>query len=297
MIHMYAAKIQLFRRYFSIIKYCIFHKIFSDRLQFFLWKIFFWFLGSSRWIFVYNDKKIFINTRDFRAFRIAGMHGSQKSTIEVWRDIAAFRPEVAIDIGANYGEFVVAISDFDIPIFAIEANPYVYQYLKTTCGTLKNVHAYSFAVSDKEGKGEFKFNPYESGSASLVQNDSYSHMRFKKIKVRTNTLDAFISGRGEGFPKSFIAKIDVEGFEEQVLKGMAKMMECADWWYIILEFNFSAIKKGGNDPKSLWEKISLFPGFVIQRNKIYVDIKKELSALSHMPSADAQVDVLIHSYK
>lgn len=251
---------------------------------------------EGKWITVYGNKKLYVALNDTRAFRIAVLGGSQKEKINIWLQMAALHPEIILDIGANYGEFSVSASDYDSTVFAIEANPRVAEYLKKTAASTSNIEVHSFAVTDAEGEKEFVFNPHESGSASLARAGSAENRSSKKIKVKTRSIDSFLLERIGHYPKSFIAKIDVEGSEEGVLEGMKHMMEFSDWWYIMLEFNPLAIKKRGDDPNHLWEKIASSPGFIIERNNLHMHIRKQQSRLPSTPP-NVESDIVIHFSK
>lgn len=281
---------------------------FSVRLKYYFFiffkkaRLFFWKLPgrllfrNGKWITVYGDKKLYVALDDTRAFRIAVLGGSQKEKINIWLQMAGFRPEIMLDIGANYGEFSIAASDLNIKTFAIEANPIVAGYLRKTAASVSNIEVYSFAVTDSEGEKEFIFNPHESGSASLARAGAAENSSNKKIKVKIRSIDAFLQERLGHYPKSFIAKIDVEGSEEGVLEGMRQVMGSSDWWYIMLEFNPPAIKKRGGDPNHLWEKIASFPGFVIERDNVSTDIQKQQFGLPRS-SINIESDIVIRFSK
>src|SRR5687768_14783735 len=79
--------------------------------------------GQTRWVTVYGSSRILVNSSDLRAFRIAELGGTQWEKIAVWREIARLKPELCLDVGANYGEFTAVAAEEGMNCIAVEVNP------------------------------------------------------------------------------------------------------------------------------------------------------------------------------
>ena len=130
---------------------------------------------------------------------------------------------VVIDVGANVGVSVIVMSDANpgIRIHAVEPVPSTFDLLRRNVerNTTGNVAAYQLAISDREG--EVAFHDSGNSSANHIVNEAHiasEHFANLGSPVRSTTLDAFV--RENGIAQVDFVKIDVEGFEIDVLNGM-----------------------------------------------------------------------------
>lgn len=120
---------------------------------------------------------------------------------------------VALDVGANKGVYTWLLADLASQVHAFEPNPKAYQWLNRALP--KNVTAYPLALSDTDGQS-ILFVPqrgrgYSNQMGSL--NSKKAESPHAAVPVAIKTLDSF------AFENVGFIKIDVEGFEAEVLKG------------------------------------------------------------------------------
>lgn len=209
-------------------------------------------------------------TDDYRGYRVAVLRGTQREKIDVWNQIVGFKPDVCVDVGANYGEFSVSAAALGArQMIAIEANPLLIPCLRATLGQYQATAVIHAAIADRDGEDtDFFFNARETGSASIAAaSPSSGPNRYgtdvSSAKVPTRRLDTLVPELLGAQPRSLLLKVDVEGFEEAVLAGVGGLISQASWWRAIIEFNPSALRNSGSDPARVWEKLREFPGFVI----------------------------------
>lgn len=136
------------------------------------------------------------------------------------------RGDLVFDVGAHFGKYAECFTALGATVIAIEPNP-------SCCDTLwrlarsRNIHVENYAVGDQPGKLRLHIC-VEYPSLSTVTNEWYeaaqnsplqhrnAHWQ-EPIDVDVITLDQ-LAGR-YGIP-SFV-KIDVEGFDDHVLRGMS----------------------------------------------------------------------------
>jgi FkbM family methyltransferase len=269
-------------------------------LKFYFWrKNSFHKYGNSRWIDL-DYGKLYVNCDDLRAFMIDRERGTQKKEVSIFLKMADLKPELFIDVGANYGEFSCAVMNKNIQCIAIEANPYLKSCLDTSFSN-STVKVFNYAISNNYGSCDFYINEQYSGGSSIDKNCPNGKLflghknKIKKVKVNTISLDDLINKELKINFKPLILKIDVESFELEVFKSAQKILESVDWWRAIIEFNPSALKKRGLEVDEIWKYYQQFNGYVIKNNKISMnEIKNLAKKLPKEPPSRIQ-DILIGS--
>jgi FkbM family methyltransferase len=144
------------------------------------------------------------------------------------------------DIGANRGDAVLAGLKKGYKVIALEAAPKIYGELVKNFIYNPNVVPLKFAVSDKDYE-QIEFYEAEEDGLSTMNKDwltketmPYAGKPFQTVKAITITIDTLAKIYG----KPDLMKIDVEGGEWAVLKGMTKK-----YGILALEWTFETIKE------------------------------------------------------
>ncbi len=133
--------------------------------------------------------------------------------------------DVVFDIGAHVGDRVWALRSLGCRVVAVEPQPLFMRFLHLLYGRSLNVALEFCALGAKAGSGEMLVSRRNPTLSSLSpdwvgetgQVDGFRHVSWDdRAPVRINTLDALIARHGT---PSF-CKIDVEGFELNVLQGL-----------------------------------------------------------------------------
>ena len=130
---------------------------------------------------------------------------------------------VLFDIGANRGDATLAGLQMGYKVIACEPAPIIYKELVKNFIYSPDVIPLKIAVSDSVGTVEF-YEAVEDGLSSLnkdwltADDMPYKDKPFRTIKVNTTTIDLLAEKYGE----PDLIKIDVEGAEWSVFKGMTK---------------------------------------------------------------------------
>lgn len=145
--------------------------------------------------------------------------------------------DVVFDVGANVGDLTQVFSDLGAFVVAIEPQPSCVKLLKERFKAQDNVTVLEMAVSDSVGKAEIVVSrDYHTTSTlseqwmakSRFKNRFSESQRLCRIPVATTTLDDLISQFG--VPR--FCKIDVEGFELRVLKGLSRKIPCISFEFV-----------------------------------------------------------------
>jgi len=128
-----------------------------------------------------------------------------------------------LDAGANIGVFAVYSAKLGArKVYAFEPVAETYEILKENIklNKMENVVVpVNMALGDRKGTSTIHFDEACEGTASLLLDGLKSPSGKKRSqKVKVTTVDSFMEGRG----KTAFIKMDVEGYEENVLLGARK---------------------------------------------------------------------------
>lgn len=158
---------------------------------------------------------------------------------------------IFLDIGANIGSYSISMIDVCDSVIAFEPHPYTSKRYKMNflLNNLNETLVKQLALSDSIGSVHFS----DYGGSSTVNHIIKTE---DGIEVQAITLDKFIVDNNFAQDNRYIVKIDVEGFEEQVLKGgrnfftqyniQAIVFECFSQnrvFDILKTYGFTEIKK------------------------------------------------------
>lgn len=157
------------------------------------------------------------------------------------------------DIGSNDGQYSFLFKKIfkKSKIFAFEPNLGLCNIFKKRINKNSNIKVFNVAVGNFNKKTILKIDENSSLTTSLAKKNKKSRtFKIKKFlygtssglekKIRMIKLDTFINSKN----KPDFIKIDVEGFEEEVLKGLKNNLKNIK--IIMIEFHFDKLYKGYN---------------------------------------------------
>lgn len=146
---------------------------------------------------------------------------------------------VVLDIGANFGLYTAVAARFlnkNGRLYAFEANPHTFKLLRWTLYANQlvnnpNIVAVNAIVGENGGRGKLYYKPEELGGAT-VSDFGQSWADGRSVDVDMIAIDEFL-------PPDLLVdlvKIDVEGYEPFVLRGMRRTIQRSLNIRIFLEF-------------------------------------------------------------
>ena len=160
-----------------------------------------------------------------------------------------------VDIGANIGYYALQEAQAVYEVIALEPSPDNFEHLEMNIelnGYL-NIEAHQLAIGDITGKMGFEINrACNWNSISKGKGD---------ISVQVQTLDKFLNGSKVDF-----VRMDVEGYEMNVLRGMAGVLEKYKP-RLFIEVHRDKLKEFGSSQRELMEYLASF-GYAIEKSFI-----------------------------
>ncbi len=136
-----------------------------------------------------------------------------------------------LDIGSNFGHFAFLAAALVRPegqVHAVEPHPKLAALIDagSRSQSIAPVHVHAVALGDREGAVALRVNPKHIGASTVRSprsDDSAVEGFAEEYTVPVRLADNLFSGLREG-RGSIIAKIDVEGHEPAVIRGMGRLL-------------------------------------------------------------------------
>lgn len=135
--------------------------------------------------------------------------------------------DYVLDVGSNLGYFpLVEIASGTRKVIAIEPVPETYDILKQNANRIGNIKTLNVAVSDKKKKIKM-YVPTKLNLATALEESAIAKVRTHKTIIKeiieVQALSLYEIIKSEGLKDSNIMiRMDVEGFEETILKRIPK---------------------------------------------------------------------------
>lgn len=198
-----------------------------------------------------SNHTMYVNPRENRARAILKCRASgQGPTKELWRRaVEALEPSIVLDVGLNYGEIVLSQRyDAKARIIGIEANPLLMPYLERSRVEHPNARQIEFhcalASDQSDSTSTFFINRRWSGSSSAILDATRPGV--ERCEVQSLAIDSLFAGHDLS-DQRLLFKIDVEGYEPLVLRGMQRLLRECECWVGIIEFNTAFLAKVGEN--------------------------------------------------
>jgi FkbM family methyltransferase len=154
--------------------------------------------------------------------------------------------QTVVDVGANQGVFTLLLSRLVGPagkVFALEPEPRLFHALEESCrrNRADNVTRLQLAAGESRGHGLLRCSRLNGGDNRLTRLPGGS------------TVPVEIAGLDEILPDQAVnlIKIDVQGYELRVAKGMQKILDRSPAIRVCFEYWPAGLRKAGDTPEAL----------------------------------------------
>jgi len=165
-----------------------------------------------------------------------------------------------IDVGANTGQFARYIRSVlpEAKVICFEPLPGPFEELKTWAMDQKGrVTPLNIALGEKEGMVEMFCHTDHSPSSSLLHSTPVSHSYYPftereiPVPVRLSTCDRALAESGIAIESEVLIKLDVQGYEDRVIKGALQTLRSAK--ACLTEIDFDTLYDGQCTFRDVWK--------------------------------------------
>lgn len=124
------------------------------------------------------------------------------------------KDSIVVDAGANIGLFSIMASKLALEgkIYCYEPTPSTFQVLKKNCAPYKNIFSFQNGLGNQEAT-KYILESDCDGANTIEDSGRTEYFNGTKSRVKIHTLDSY------NLPKVDFIKIDIEGYERQMLTG------------------------------------------------------------------------------
>jgi FkbM family methyltransferase len=156
--------------------------------------------------------------------------------------------DIVWDVGASIGWYTTPFSDAvgdSGMVVAFEPYPTAFESLTKSISSRKNVQLENAALGDFDGEADLYVSRAEGGDYNLFQlGVGQNNLRSKsKVQVAVMKGDTYRAAKPHLAPNKI--KIDVEGFEYEVLRGFAETLKSTPHLSLFIEMHFTCMRERG----------------------------------------------------
>jgi FkbM family methyltransferase len=207
-----------------------------------------------------NGIRVRLDTRDATQ-RHTWWQGGRYETpsvaiLEAWAGSGA---ECFFDVGANYGfySYRLLASSRSIDVYAFEPHPHLVTMLRDakSRNDLHRLHIVDLALGDTGAELALHVGDSDQGHSTLGDHPVLA--RGDGIPVQVVTFDEWRRAQGLRLPDgpTWIAKLDVEGYEQRALQGMAGALAAHAFLGVAVELNDYTLRFCGTTPAEVEREI------------------------------------------
>lgn len=168
-----------------------------------------------------------------------------------------------VDVGANIGIYTLLAArktGSKGRVYAFEPEHANFELLEKNVelNEYSHVTTIPMALSDKHGQAQIYLSASGNGSHSMYRNDAVTD---NTENIQCVSFDEF--WEAEGRPTIHFIKMDIEGAEAAVLRGMDRFLHATDALTMVLEFYPGGLRAAGSPPDEFLANVSA-RGFRLQ---------------------------------
>jgi len=208
-----------------------------------------------------QGERILLNLDDYISQELFfnGIYSMESDLIKLFHSILQ-EGMIVLDIGAHIGYYTLQTAvrvgcRGEVHAFEPVSNTFAYLKKNILLNKFTNVFINRYIVHDHRGSEKIFINDENNtGKSSVIK--AYGNIDRRVETVECITIDDYVSQKG--LSNIDLVKIDVEGNELSVLKGMKQLLKTQNRLSIIVEIHKGHLLSQGLNPKYLYNLLKKF---------------------------------------
>jgi FkbM family methyltransferase len=200
--------------------------------------------------------------------------GKYEPTQSEWMRSCLHSGDTFVDVGASFGNYTLLASKIvgkTGRVYSFEPSPIAFSALSSAFGPQDSGSVFLINAAAGAAKGHATLylpNTTEIHSPSIMPSDT----AFKPLQIEVHKLDDCLANAGT----IRLLKMDVEGYEPNVVEGMAQLLSAGKVRNIFCEFNSGWLIRNNSTPQELFDKFISY-GFKLKKStELQVGLKGRL---------------------
>lgn len=217
-----------------------------------------------------GGRRMLIDLDDHIIGRLLYLNGEYEADVLSLMKYLDLSGSVCLDIGANIGLHTLVMSSLvgsSGKVFAYEPEPHNFRLLQhnLSINRATNTIAHRRAVGSKAGTCFLNLNPINFGDHRVISEGPSSA---RQQEVPLTTIDIDLEELPEGVIR--LIKIDVQGYEYQVVRGMSETLARNPDAIMLLEVFPEALQAAGSSATELMSHLEAlgFTGWELHRDRV-----------------------------
>jgi FkbM family methyltransferase len=219
-------------------------------------------LNPERILLPGSDCELYVDPHDQRARKMIIYKSLRRNVPRnqlFWQKACTeLAPGIALDVGANYGECLFGTEyNPKTRVIGVEANSALVPFLERSrsihCDAdqieLHNVLAAAESATDVPF---WVLKGWSGGSTAVASLACEDQNKFEQQNVAARSIDDIVGLLEKDRSSPVVFKIDVEGFEPDVISGMSRVIGSNRPLIGIIEFDENYLKSAGTDVDEFW---------------------------------------------
>ena len=252
----------------------------------------------------HSRHSLFVNPKDQRARKKLireSVRGRLQRNSHFWRRACEqLSPGVILDIGLNYGECLFSCDyDPEVRLVGIEANQSLQRYIEKSKAAHPNgeqMEIYFALASDvhQQTQDFFVMPQWSGGSTALSKVTELVVADYEKVEVESVCVDEILASTLRN-DQLLLFKIDVEGYEPEVMRGMEKSIHSVETAIGLIEFDSKLLNRLEGGASTFWEQLQQdFRVFAFTSHHAMTDVSgRSLASTKQLFGGEFHTDLLL----
>jgi len=252
-----------------------------------------------------SSHSVFVDPDDLRARKKIireSVRGRLQRNAQFWRSACRqLNPNIVLDVGLNYGECLFSCDyDSQARLIGIEANEGLRHCVEKSKnahpnGSQMEIHFALASDTHRQASDFYVMQHWSGGSTAIAEVTDEVKADYKKVETKSLRIDELLKSTLQS-DQLLLFKIDVEGFEPAVLRGMEESVHAVETAIGLIEYDTKLLDQSADSAEMFWESLQRqFRVFAFTSQNAMADMTGQslLATKQRLGGGDFHTDLLL----